>query len=243
LLDELKELPVVLGIDSPVTARIASIVDKLMEYRPIARDLLNPNGVEQTEIDALRKRWERELDESVYDLYGLSEEQRDLVRDFCEITLPFFYKPLDCSGSSVAIHREDPSWIFDNYINVFARRWNAYLPEDLEIRAHVFIGAHETMIGVEFFPSDKSDCWSLIDHDYSWAYVLEQMGENLSYPSSTSQIITEGVVYSVSDDSLIVIKRNEKRFWTRSIAREDAEITLFKRMIATDEKTEVGTNG
>jgi hypothetical protein len=48
---------------------------------------------------------------------------------------------------------------------------------------------------------------------------------------ATSQILVDGVVHVVSDDAIIVIKRNEKRFWTRSLAREDADATLCKRMV------------
>jgi len=49
----------------------------------------------------------------------------------------------------------------------------------------------------------------------------------------TSQIILDGVVHAISNDAIIIIKRNEKRFWTRSLAREDATSTLCKRMLET----------
>jgi len=55
----------------------------------------------------------------------------------------------------------------------------------------------------------------------------------------TSQIVLDGIVHAVSNDSIIIIKRNEKRFWTRSLAREDAESTLCKRMFETMPKDEV----
>jgi hypothetical protein len=38
------------------------------------------------------------------------------------------------------------------------------------------------------------------------------------------------MVHIVSDDSIIIIRKNERRFWTSSFAREDAEISLSKRM-------------
>jgi hypothetical protein len=49
----------------------------------------------------------------------------------------------------------------------------------------------------------------------------------------TSQILLDGVVHAVSENGVIIIKRNEKRFWTRSLAREDADVTLCKRMVNT----------
>ncbi|MFZ4802690.1 MAG: hypothetical protein ACOYLR_12185 [Chlorobium sp.] len=67
----------------------------------------------------------------------------------------------------------------------------------------------------------------------SWSYILEEIGKVLPRPMGTSQILLDGIVHILTDHSIIVIKRNEKRFWTRSLAREDAESTLAKRMLET----------
>lgn len=40
-----------------------------------------------------------ELDEAIFDLYELSEPQRDLVRDLCQVTLPFFYEGTDSKAT------------------------------------------------------------------------------------------------------------------------------------------------
>ncbi|MCL1982541.1 MAG: hypothetical protein FWG53_05605 [Clostridiales bacterium] len=90
------------------------------------------------------------------------------------------------------------------------------------------------MAVVEFFPADNTDGWDIGNRDMSLELVLEQIGENLRYPVGMSQVNTEGVVHFISNDSIIIIKRNEKRFWTRSLAREDAEIALFKRLNETE---------
>ena len=125
----------------------------------------------------------------------------------------------------------DSQWM-EQYTRIFARRWNAYLPDDQEMRADLHVGAHRNMVAVEFYPADKGDSWDLTPKD-DWQYVLEQLAENLPQPMGTSQIVLDGLAYVVSDDAIIVIKRNIKRLWTRSLAREDAGSTLTKRMIAT----------
>ena len=71
----------------------------------------------------------------------------------------------------------------------------------------------------------------------SWSYILEESGKALPRPMGTSQILLDGIVHILTDLSIIVIKRNEKRFWTRSPAREDAESTLAKRMLETMPKS------
>ncbi len=230
--DELLELPVVLDESHPATKRVVRIVDNLRGYHPQIQDLLQPDGIPEATIRRTRRQWEQQLDEAVFDLYDLTEEQRDLIRDCCEVTLPFFYKPLDSVGAEFAVPDDgDLRWM-EQYTRIFARRWNAYLPDDQEMRADLHIGAHGNMVAVEFYPADKGDSWDLTPKD-DWQYVLEQLAENLPQPMGTSRIVLDGLAYVVSDDAIIVIKRNIKRLWTRSIAREDAGSTLTKRMIAT----------
>jgi len=231
--DELLQLPVVFDQDSPSTEKIITVVDKLRNYHPLKLDLLHADGVTETEIETKRLIWEKELDEAVFELYGLNEEQKDLIRDCCEVTLPFFYKPFNSVGTLPAVQGNDLSWI-EKYVRIFARRWNTYLGDAAEMIAEVHVGAHRNMVAVEFFPADKTDPWNLNPNNDSWQYVLEQIGKALPQPLETSQILMDGVVHVVSDDAIIVIKRNERRSWTRSLAREDADVTLCKRMVESN---------
>ncbi|MDQ1350314.1 MAG: hypothetical protein QG657_615, partial [Acidobacteriota bacterium] len=173
--------------------------------------------------------------DAVFELYSLNAEQIDLVRDLCDVTLPFYYTPFESIGARPAIEKNDFSWV-DKYVYTFCRRWNAYLEDDEEMRAEIHIGAHGNMIAVEFFPSDKGDPWNLEPTDDSWSYILEKIGEALPQSMGASQIVLDGLVHVVSDTGIIIIKRNEKRFWTRSSAREDADATICKRMVTTRPK-------
>jgi hypothetical protein len=161
-----------------------------------------------------------------------------LICDLCDVTLPFFYKPFDSIGAVPALERSDLTWI-EKYVHTFCRRWNVYLGEDEEMRAEVHIGAHGNMIAVDFFPSDKGDPWDLDPKDDNWGYILEEIGKALPQPIGTSQILLDGLVHVVSDQGVIVIKRNEKRFWTRSLAREDADAAICKRMMEAIPNEEV----
>jgi hypothetical protein len=230
--DELLQLPVILEKSNPATEKIIAVVDKLRSYWPKDRNLFHPDGVPGEEIKAQRKKWEAQLDEAVFELYGLNDEQMDLIRDLCEVTLPFFYQPSDSIGIMPAVEKNDLSWI-EKYIHIFCRCWNAYLSEEEEMRAEVHIGAHSNMIAVEFYPSDKGDPWNLVTNYDNWSDILERIGKTLPHPMGTSQMITEGFVQVISNSGIIIIKRNEKRYWTRGLAREDAEAALCKRMVDT----------
>jgi len=230
--DELLQLPVILDISNPATKRLIAIVDKLRNYHPEKRDILHPHEPSEETIQAQRREWERELGEAVFELYELNDEHKDLIRDFCEVTLPFFYRPFDSVGAMQAVKKSDLSWI-ENYIHIFCLRWNAYLGSDEEMRGEVHIGAHENMLAVEFYVAEKGDSYDLKLKDNSWGSILDQVGEVLPQPMGVSQIILDGFVHVVSDSGIILIKRNEKRFWTRSLAREDADAIICKRMVDT----------
>jgi len=232
LVNERLQLPVIFDESNPTTQKIISIVDKLRRYHPQKRDILHAGGIPEETIKKQRAEWERELDNAVFELYGLNEEQIDLIRDLCDVTLPFYYMPLNSIGAMPAIEEIDVSWI-ENYIKIFCRCWNAYLRDDEEMRAEVYIGVHGNMIAVDFFPSDKGDPWHLQPKIGQWGDILNEIGKTLPQSMGTSQIIIDGFIQVVSNKGIIMIKRNEKRFWTRSLAREDAQAALCKRMIDT----------
>ena len=172
------------------------------------------------------------MDEAVFNLYDFTDVQRDLIRDCCEVTLPFFYQPYTSMGIMPAVSHNKDSWIL-NYAERFARLWQSYLGEDEVMRADLHTGASGNMVAMEFYPADIGDQWDLESRNDSWTYILEEIGKALPRSMGTSQILLDGIVHVVTDNSIIVIKRNEKRFWTRSQAREDAESTLAKRMMDT----------
>lgn len=227
--DELLQLPIVVDKNSPATVKIIAIVDKLSNYHPQKQELFHRDGVPEETIKAQRRIWEAELDEAVFELYELNDEHKDLIRDFCEVTLPFFYAPFDSNGAMQAVKKGNLSWI-ENYIRIFCLRWDAYLGNDEEMRGEVHIGAHDNMLAVEFYSADKGDPYDLKVKENTWDSILDQIGETLPHPMGVSQIILDGFVHVVSDSGIILIKRNEKRFWTRSLAREDADATICKRM-------------
>ena len=230
--DELLQLPVILDRSNPATNKVISIVDKLRNYYPERRDIIHPHELLEETIEAQRREWERELDQAVFELYEMNDEQKDLIHDFCEVTLPFFYSPLDSIGAMPAVIGSDLLWV-KNYVHIFCLRWNAYIGSDEEMRGEVHIGAHDNMLAVEFYVTDKGDNCDLKVKDSNWGSILDQLGEVLTQPMGVSQIILDGFVHVVSDSGIILIKRNEKRFWTRSLAREDADATICKRMQET----------
>ncbi|NTW88076.1 MAG: N-6 DNA methylase [Desulfobulbaceae bacterium] len=236
LLGELMPLPLPSKLTGRKADQVIFLIENLQNYYPQVQDLMHPDGVPKSEIEAQRLELEAELDEAVFDLYGFTQDQRDLIRDCCEVTLPFFYQPYTSVGAMPAVKGNDTSWI-NNYAERFAHRWQPYLNQDEVLRANLHIGASGNMVAMEFYPADLGDKWELAPKTDSWGHILEEIGKSLPRPMGTSQILLDGIVHVVTDNSIIVIKHNEKRFWTRSLAREDAESTLAKRMLETMPQT------
>ena len=129
------------------------------------RDRDHPSGTPKSEIQRRRRGLEHQLDEVVFDLYDLADEHRDLIRDCCEVTLPFFYKPLDSVGAEDAVPKNGITQWIEQYARIFGRRWGVYLSDSQEIRADVHVGAHRNLLAVEFYPADKDDAWDLTPKD------------------------------------------------------------------------------
>ena len=61
-----------------------------------------------------------------------------------------------------------------------------------------------------------------------WAKVLNRLQNDLLIPYESNRVYIDGMIRAVTDTDIIIIKRNESRLWTRSMAREDAEATLLQ---------------
>jgi hypothetical protein len=197
---------------------------------------MHPAGISEESARAQRKNLERELDEAIFDLYHLTEHQRCLIRDCCEVTIPFFYDPYNSAGNKPVIENDYTDWI-KNYAVCFANCWQPYLEPNEVLRADTCVALSDNIIALEFYIADENDDWGLFPKKKLWASILTQIENALPRPMGTSAILLDGIVQIVSDDSIVIIKRNEKRFWTKSIAYEDAESTITKRILGNTTKT------
>jgi hypothetical protein len=187
-------------------------------------------------IEKQRKQWETELDEAVFDLYELTDQQKKLIANFNNITLPFFYDPYKSIGIQPVIINKNTEWITD-YAKCFAEFWQPYLESYEVLRADLCVALSGNVIAIEFYIADIDDEWDLVPKNKIWESILLQIKENLAVPFESSKILLEGIIQVITDKSIIIIKRNEKRFWTKSLAYEDAESVMAKRIIASNTKT------
>lgn len=234
-LEPVGSLPIRLPNDNDLKEKIVFIVDKLRNWES---QLLN----DDKEI----KKLESQLDEAIFELYELSEAERDLVLDMCETGLEFFYqanksnavKPINNKNTHGLIkdlpqNRSQEKGL-EGYLYAFLDFWNDELEPDGEFNWTIISPPNNPMLAVIFTTQNKGELLPELQNDITaWNAVLDRCGKALKREISRN-IYIDGMVRSVSDTEIIIIKRNERRLWTRTAAREDAEATLVQAMTLQD---------
>jgi len=247
-------LPISLETNSDVSLRIHSIVAELQEIDPApAGELSELDAAEGCRAAARLARiaqLEVELDEAVFDLYELNEADRDLVRDMCRYGLDFFYR----KGESIAVQpvtlpspargllRDLPSEPGDGlvgYLQVFIAQWNADLEQEGEMAWEVVHGpAGSGVLALLFSTVGKgaNANWAEGTAPEAWRDVLTRLSKRSLVAAGTQKTIyTDTFVRAVGEHEILIIKRDEARHWTRSMAREDADATLSRAMQLADQ--------
>ena len=166
---------------------------------------------------------QNELDEAIFDLYELSEAQRDLVRDLCQVTLEFFYEGAD---SQVA---EPPNitWL-EEYCDAFLEIWDERLSsKGKELETRIFAPHRGLLVGMSCELKDlgMAVTRALIKDNLEWKRWFRRLSKSLRKEYST-QIYIDRVVKVLGDTSMFIVKRAECRLWTKSQARQDAQELL-----------------
>jgi len=243
-LDELKQFPVPKLNEKGMIQKLSLLLDEIREYEDV--DLFAQWNKSQRNIKEIKE----DIDEIVFDLYKLTENERDLVKDMCSYGLDLFYK----KSSSYAMEklpniveglygvetdlyeRNHPIY---KYIKKIISSLNGYLSEiDAELEWRIY--RSEGIIAVLFLSKYKN---APVGEDYEnnneWETALDKF-EKLSRQHMTDNIYIEGSFVGVSETCIVVIKKDEQRNWTASMAWEDLNSILLK--IADKQSLEVDMN-
>lgn len=233
LLHVVERFPIAFPTDKKLRDRIVRHVDKLRETELLFGD---------PRLTAM----EKDLDEAIFDLYELNAADRDLVRDMCNVGLDFFYK----RSESAAVSRaqlptvrhglacdlpEKPADAVAGYLQVFLSQWNADLEPDGELAWEIVPGPGNAPVLAALFSTvangQRVEPSGTDNRIGTWNHLLQRISAaNLVSVDAQRTIYTDTFVRVVSDHEIIIIKRNEARFWTRSAALADADATVAQAM-------------
>jgi len=238
-LETSRGLPIVLPTSRELQKRITSVVTELQNLAvpPRAGELFE--GPTQRRVPAL----ERQLDDAVFDLYGLDDPQRDLIREMCSLGLDLLYQG-DESAAVKSVGALPRSWGtyadvaransgLGAYLQTFLRAWNSELEPDGELAWRILSPpSGAPLVAVHFTTRFKNEpVTAPSDTDaQAWANVLEKLDRDTRVPVGKSAVFVNTFFRLVSTKSreMLFVKRNEARFWTRTAAREDAEAALVQ---------------
>lgn len=240
-MENVEEMPICLPKDAKLRDRIVRVVEELQRLD------LKPDGLDLRGIDARQRlpELERSLDDAVFDLYGLSSAERDLVREMCTVGLDLFYRnqksdalykvvpPAHAIGTLAEVSQADDG--LSAYLRIFIERWNKELAPNGELIWRVLSpssGAPLIAVSFETHYSNIPMPSSTGNGTEAWHDLLTRLDQSSQVHAKSSRIFIDTFFRDVSEREILFIKRNERRFWTRTAAREDAESALTYLMNA-----------
>ncbi len=238
-IDDVRSVPIRLPDDRSLRDRILQIVDQLR-----SSDSGHPAG-DASLFGTRLHDLECELDEAVFDLYELTDAERDLVHDMCETGLDLFYnhvksdaakpvvpdRPSGRTGTVADLPPDERG--LEGYLRAFLETWNREVEPNGEFRWQVIRpGVQPPLLGIVFSTQYRDSPLSPVTggDEAEWARLLRRLHEGLLTSWQQSRFYIDGLVRVVTDTDCIIIKRNERRHWTRSAAREDAEAALLRAL-------------
>jgi hypothetical protein len=242
-LEHVKDMPVCFPRQTELRNRLVTVVKKLQGLE------FDPDGLELGSAQALHQlpHLEKELDDAVFDLYDLTAAERDLVHEMCTVGLDLFYRkessdalrpviqPVNNIGTLASL---DPAQDgLSAYLRVFLKAWNAELDQDAEFVWRVLSPpSGAPMMAVSFTTHYKNVEVPKSNNDdaQAWRTVLTKLDQSSLTHTNSSRIFTDSFFRYVSENEILFVKRNERRFWTRTAAREDAESALTYLMNSAD---------
>ncbi|MCB1191772.1 MAG: N-6 DNA methylase [Leptospiraceae bacterium] len=233
-IEEIIDLPIQFPEDKKLKQRIIQIVDQL---RNIEEDSFFNESSNSNTITKL----EAELDEAVFELYNLNQNEIDLIKETCDIKLDLLYnnlkskaiKKLKWDCDTVYGLQKDLEFIKEkseikDYLLNFLGVWNQKLSTKGEIMWQILFPENSPLIGFLFYPHEKNKPILKLDTSQKeWKQILQELSEKFLI-QNTAHIYTDGSLRIISDQYILILKRNERRLWTKNTALEDAEAILVQ---------------
>ncbi|WP_420127240.1 Eco57I restriction-modification methylase domain-containing protein [Longimicrobium sp.] len=226
--------------------RVIAAVDAIRSWVPRGMSLLEDEG-DGDEGDPLLASLQAQLDQAVFDLFDLSGLDRGLITDFFNHAFDLLNRgpesaaldPLAglmpfAQGTLADLDRTEaltPN--ITSYLRAFLELWNPEIEPEGEFRWQVIAPRNRSVLAVMFETQAQGEAIEERDlgHDSEmlWVKALERCAAALRHPLS-EHVYIDQIVRVVTETSITILKRNERRLWNASAAREDAHATLVQAM-------------
>lgn len=256
--DDILNMPIPLPPKpNKITAKIVEAVDQIRSWSP--QMIAELDQSQAAEVDGVPHQLHSTmqiLNNHVYSLFGLRSLDKDLIEDFYDYTFDKYrYGSTSAARERVQSQltitegtiRDIPVTVergrtleLEAYLSTFLKIWNRQL-ESVSGELYWLIIRSDEQAGSKSYPpflalmfstqfKNDSDSFGFSTaYKDEWDVVLKRLAQELRYPIA-QKIYVDGMIRAVSDTSIVIIKRDESHYWTRSRAREDAEATMLQIM-------------
>jgi len=199
------------SLDETNKTNIINLVDKIIKIK-------KQNLIDES---PLIQKLEQKIEIILWNTLNLSENEKILIEDLLDYTLDAFLK----KQKSIA---HNPIQLSENklYALYLCKTINEFLDydEELTVWASVFDISNRIPLNVIilYFNKDKKADVVMELPENQVGQILKQM-EEYSYKEHAESIYYRRFFRYSKNDKIYIIKPNEKRFWTRSMAINDAD--------------------
>lgn len=209
----LPALPLILK-ESDIS-RFAGKVDKIISLK-------KHNPVLKVDTSAI----EEEIDEMIYEAFGLSHREKHLIEDTIKFSLDLFQE----GEKSEALHRPTMNEL-ENYAGILCEDINDLLRHsETTVSTTIYQVSHFSplnMIAIRF--SNRGEPGGIVKNSSQTeiSNLLKQI-DRYTYEQFSQSVYYRKVVKYYDNDTIYLIKPNEKRSWSRSQAMNDADDILVE---------------
>jgi hypothetical protein len=177
----------------------------------------------------------RRVDDAVADLFELSDAERELINDFWANATPAATEPLGPAARSQGLQQDlqGEAAVGDlaSYLSTFLAGWNPRLQGDGEFAWQVQRDSASRAVAVIFETRESGQTTpsQARTTEGAWTEALSRIGEVLT-EGRAANFRSHGIVRVVTDTAIVIVKRDERRLWTATAAREDVDATLVQAM-------------
>lgn len=241
ILDEYRNMPFLMPQETdPHFQEVLFHVDKIIE-------LCRNHDVELFTVSHTTVQHHKDaIAELVFDLYGLTQVERQLVDDIVNYEIDFFNwskrKNRKISDSKAKAVRPPNHQILEDYVNTFTDTANTFLHyQDQTLVATVYYDSSPlTVVDFELLNmrSDLARPLNLVKSSKNLQDILRVL-DHLLIEQRTSTLYMRRHVRIYNGSHLYFVRPSERRFWTRSQARADADSFIMELLTQPAEEHEV----
>lgn len=219
----------------PVASRILRIVRAIRAWKPTESE--GPSVWTDSGQPTIPTVLLDELNVAVFDLFGLTAGERDIVNDWERYRIPTARSEVGATPTILQANLDESS-INGNpigrYLEIFVRNWDNELAPDGRLTWQLATSSSRGVVAAVFetseLPASARPQRALTGNVAAgWTEALDRL-DTMLQNQLARRLVIDGVVRSVADTHIVIVKRNEERLWSASAAREDFEATLVQAM-------------